>query len=211
MKRGSIALRNLVMYDGEQVMFHYKDKRTNTKETMTMPVEAFIRALIRHIPDKNVKTIRRYGIYSRRLKSMMSTILEGYQKQVKQLLVNAKKMLKPKNWSERILEEFGINPMGCTECDESYECLGMSVRKNGQLPIQYAKDEEARRYMRKENQRIEKEEIPRDVVEFLDGIDVDHDPFNPPQFMCKKCGEEMHPEYYKNEFGYEFQISDVYP
>lgn len=57
----------------------------------------------------------------------------------------------------------------------------------------------------------EKEEVPRDVVEFLDGMDVDDDPFNPPQFTCKKCGEEMYPEYYKNEFGYEFQISDVYP
>ncbi|OJG90900.1 hypothetical protein RV16_GL001148 [Enterococcus saccharolyticus] len=49
------------------------------------------------------------------------------------------------------------------------------------------------------------------MVEFLDGMDVDHDPFNPPQFTCKKCGEEMYPEYYKNEFGYEFHISDVHP
>ncbi|EOT27947.1 transposase [Enterococcus saccharolyticus subsp. saccharolyticus ATCC 43076] len=159
MKRGPIALKNLLMYDGEQVMFHYKDKRTNTKETMTMTVEGFIRALIRHIPDKYFKTIRRYGIYSRRLKSLMEKILKSYQKLVKRLLVNVKKALKPKTWSERIFEEFGINPMECTECGESYECLGMSVRKNGYLHIQYAKDEEARRYMGEENRKIEKEEF----------------------------------------------------
>lgn len=157
MKRGPIALKNLVMYDGEQVMFHYKDKRTNTKETMTMSVEAFIRALIRHIPDKHFKTIRRYGIYSSRLKKMTKTVVEDFQKIVKQLLVNAKRMLKPKTWSERIIEEFGVNPLECTECGESYECLGMSVRKNGHLHIQYAKNEEAKQCMREENQKIEKE------------------------------------------------------
>lgn len=56
----------------------------------------------------------------------------------------------------------------------------------------------------------EKEEIPRDVVEFLDGLDVDYNSVNPPQFTCKQCGGEMYPEYYKNEYGYEFQISDVH-
>ena len=53
------------------------------------------------------------------------------------------------------------------------------------------------------------EEILKDVVEFLDGMDVDSNPFVPSQFTCKKCGEEMYPKYYKNEFGYTFQISDV--
>ena len=48
------------------------------------------------------------------------------------------------------------------------------------------------------------EEISKDVVEFLDGMDVDSNPFSPPQFTCKKCGEEMYPKYYKNEFDYTF-------
>ena len=60
MKRGPIALSRLVMYDGEQVMVHYKDKRTNTKETMTIPLEEFIQKLIRQIPDHHFKTIQRY-------------------------------------------------------------------------------------------------------------------------------------------------------
>ena len=55
----------------------------------------------------------------------------------------------------------------------------------------------------------EEEEIPREVVEFLDGMDVEEDPFSPPQFSCTQCEGEMYPAYYKNEFGCEFQISDV--
>lgn len=51
--------------------------------------------------------------------------------------------------------------------------------------------------------------IPSDVVEMLDAFDVEHDPFNPPQFACERCGGEMYPEYYKNELGHEFQISDM--
>ena len=158
MKRGPIALSRLVMYDGEQVMFHYKDKRTNTKETMTMPVEEFIQKLIRHIPDHHFKTIRRYGIYSRRLKTMMKKVLETYQESVHKLLVNVQKALKPKTWSERITEEFGENPLKCSKCGETYECMGMSVQKNGHLHIQYAKNEEARRFMGEENQKIEEKQ-----------------------------------------------------
>lgn len=50
----------------------------------------------------------------------------------------------------------------------------------------------------------EKEEIPRDVVEFLDGTDLDVDPDSPPQFSCERCGGVMVPEYYINELGRKF-------
>jgi hypothetical protein len=68
MKRGPIALNRIIMYDGDIVMFRYHDKRTNTEEKEIMLAKEFIAALIRHIPDKNFKTIRRYGLYSRRIK-----------------------------------------------------------------------------------------------------------------------------------------------
>lgn len=157
MKRGPIALNRIIMYDGEIVMFHYKDKRTNTQETKTMSVEEFIGALIRHIPEKQFKTIRRYGIYSRRLKTLMKTILRDYQKKIHKLIVNVKEALKPKTWAERINEEFGKNPLECSECGEYYEFCGMSVRKKGRLVVKYAKNKEAKRFMREENRRIGEE------------------------------------------------------
>ena len=45
--------------------------------------------------------------------------------------------------------------MECPKCGETYECLGMSVYKKGRLTIQYAKNQEARRFMKEENQKIE--------------------------------------------------------
>ncbi|MDN2640098.1 transposase, partial [Enterococcus avium] len=63
MKRGPIALNRILLYDGKIVMFQYHDKRTNTDKIKTMSAEEFIGALIRHIPENQFKTIRRYGIY----------------------------------------------------------------------------------------------------------------------------------------------------
>lgn len=159
MKKGPIALNRIIMYDGETVMFHYKDKRTNTTETKTMCVEEFIGALIRHIPDRNFKTIRRYGIYSCRIKSLMKKIVAEYQKKIKRMLINLKKALKPQKWDERIYEEFGENPLECTKCGEYLEFCGMSVRKNGRLKVQYTKNEDASRFMREENKKIDEEKF----------------------------------------------------
>ena len=157
MKRGPIALERILMYDGDQVMFQYHDKRTNQKETETMTVERFIGALIRHISDHYFHTVRRYGIYARRIKTLMREIAKACQKQKKRMLVNVKEALKPLSWAERMNEAFGENPLECSRCGEHYEFMGMSVRKKGRLRIQYAKDEQAMTFMREENRKIEQE------------------------------------------------------
>lgn len=159
MKRGPIALNRIIMYDGETVMFQYHDKKTNTTETKTMSVEDFIGALIRHIPDKNFKTIRRYGIYSCRIKSLMKKIVSNHQRKIKRMLVSLKAALKPMKWNERIHEEFGENPLECVKCGEYLEFCGMSVRKNGSLKVQFAKNKDADRFMREENRKIEQKEF----------------------------------------------------
>lgn len=48
-----------------------------------------------------------------------------------------------------------------------------------------------------------------EVVKFLDGTDLDYDPMHPLQFNCEACGGETYPEYYKNDLGIIFRISDV--
>ena len=93
-------------------MFQYHDNRTNTNKIKTMSSEEFICALIRHISENQFKTIRRYGIYSRRIKTIMKKVLSSCQKEIQRMLVNVKKTLKPKTWYERITEEFGVNPLG---------------------------------------------------------------------------------------------------
>lgn len=161
MKRGPIALSRILLYDGEIVMFQYHDKRTNTDKIKTMSAEEFIGALIRHIPEHQFKTIRRYGIYSRRIKTIMKKVVSSYQKEIQRMLVNVKKALKPKTWCERITEEFGVNPLECTRCGEYYEFSGVSVSKNGRLVVKYAKNKESERFMREENKKIGEEASKR--------------------------------------------------
>lgn len=165
MKRGPIAMNRILMYDGEQVMFTYQDKRTNTKETMTMSVEEFIGALIRHISNRYFRTIRRYGIYSRRIKTLMKTIMMTYQKMIRRMIVTLNEALKPKTWAERITEEFGENPLECSRCGEAYEFVGMSVRQNGRLVVKYAKDDHTKEFMREENRKIGQKEYQQQYEE----------------------------------------------
>lgn len=157
MKRGPIALDRIKMYDGDEVLFEYKDKRTNTTEHELMSVETFIGALIRHIPDHHFKTIRRYGIYSRRISSLMKMIVSEFQKRIKGMLVNLNQATRVKSWVEWMVELFNWNPLKCSACGELYEFMGISAVKNGRLKVRFAKNDDARRFMREENQKIEEE------------------------------------------------------
>src|SRR5699024_1318733 len=116
MKRGPIALSRIKAYDGEIVSFVYHDKRTNQEKTLVMSAEEFILSLTRHIPDKDFKMIRHYGLYSRRIKTLAKKIVIAFQEKVKKLLFNAKEMVRPKTWRERIIERFKEDPLKCSHC-----------------------------------------------------------------------------------------------
>lgn len=78
-----------------------------------MTVEEFITRLIRHIPDEQFKTIRHYGVYSRRIKKLSRALVTAWQKTARKWVAKAKQVLKRKNWRERIIEGTGKDPMVC--------------------------------------------------------------------------------------------------
>ncbi len=157
MKRGPIALSRIKAYDGEIVAFIYHDKRTNQEKTLVMSVEEFILSLTRHITDKDFKMIRHYGLYSRRIKALAKKIVIAFQEKVKKLLFNAKEMLKPKTWRERIIERFKEDPLKCSHCGNYYEFKGTVALKNGHLKVVYANDVQAHSYLKREIKRLEEE------------------------------------------------------
>jgi predicted nucleic-acid-binding Zn-ribbon protein len=53
------------------------------------------------------------------------------------------------------------------------------------------------------------EDISHDIVEFLDGTDIEYNPNSAPQFSCDKCDGVMYPVFYRNQLGKEFRINDV--
>jgi hypothetical protein len=71
----AVAKTRLHRYDEKEVTFGYKN-REGKRHFVTMEVREFIKALIQHIPDRNFKKIRYYGVYSRRTKRKYSGYLQ---------------------------------------------------------------------------------------------------------------------------------------
>ena len=72
-------------------------------------MEAFIGKLLSHIPPKNFKLVRRFGLYSRRNKIKMP---------------KKNRLFKTKtSWAERMIKSYGINPMICRKCATPLELL----------------------------------------------------------------------------------------
>src|SRR4030043_895660 len=65
-KHPPIAESRIMNFDGDQVTYWYEDSETKQKKTETMDKFEFIRLLLSHGPEKNIKIVRYDSIYSRR-------------------------------------------------------------------------------------------------------------------------------------------------
>jgi hypothetical protein len=70
----AVAESRIVSYDGKEVVFWYEDDE-DIRHYVTMGVEEFIHAVIDHIPNRQFKTIRHYGVYGRRVKRKFKRLL----------------------------------------------------------------------------------------------------------------------------------------
>ena len=63
-------------FNGNRVEFYYEQEDADGNKTIhyvEMDVDGFISSLIQHIPDRQFKMIRHYGVYSRTLKRFFSS------------------------------------------------------------------------------------------------------------------------------------------
>ena len=134
-RRPAIAIHRIKEYDGQFVVFSYVDKTDGKEKTERITVEEFISRIIRHIPDENFKTIRYYGVYSRRIKSLCKKIVTAWQKEARKWIVKAKRMLKRRNWRERVKEGTGKDPLVCPKCECYYEFKGEVCLQDGVLAL----------------------------------------------------------------------------
>jgi hypothetical protein len=102
-------------------------------------VEEFITRLIRHIPEENFKTIRHYGIYSRRTKSLSKKLMNAWQEVSRKWIVRVERVLKRRNWRERVKQTTGKDPMVCPKCECYYEYKGEVCLQEGKLRVKYAR------------------------------------------------------------------------
>ncbi len=143
-KRPAIALKRIQSYDGEHVVFSYYDKKSGEEKTEQVTVEEFIARVIRHIPDEHFKTIRYYGVYSRKLKKISKKLVTRWQKEARKWIVRAQRQLKRRKWRERIQKGSGTDPMVCPKCECYYEFKGEVCLNEGKLTIRYAACERTR-------------------------------------------------------------------
>lgn len=107
--RPAIALKRIDSYDGECVTFHYNRHEDNAYVQKTLPALDFIRLLIQHIPEKNFKMTRYYGLYARHREKDQS-LYKAIPKSKHQLLQSFTK------WRSNILLSFGYDPLNCPKC-----------------------------------------------------------------------------------------------
>lgn len=149
-RRPAIGLNRIEDYDGHNVTFKYTDKKDGQEKRLTLPVEAFISRLMRHIPDEQFKTIRHYGIYSRRSKSLSQKLLMAWQKEAKRWVVKVKKVLRRQTWRERVIASGHTDPLVCPKCGNYYEYKGEVCLEEGLLTIKVALSRTAHDYLEEE-------------------------------------------------------------
>ncbi len=146
-RRPAIGMNRIEEYDGQFVTFKYIDKKDGKEKHEVVTVEEFISRLIRHIPDEQFKTIRYYGMYSRRSKKISKKLLTTWQKQMRKWVVKVQKVLHRQTWRERIIASGEKDPMICPHCGNYYEYMGEVCLEDGKLSVKIALSRDARIYM----------------------------------------------------------------
>lgn len=96
--------------DDDFIYFWYQRHEDDKFVIEKIHIFEFIARLIRHIPDKNFKTIRYYGIYASRSHKLMSTC---------KLLISKEKLPFYKSltkWRNLLIMTFNIDPLKCPNC-----------------------------------------------------------------------------------------------
>lgn len=120
--RPALAEYRIISYDGKRVKFWYIDHKTKERKEEELDVKEFIGKLIMHIPKKNFKMVRRYGLYRRDLNKLAQKVVGLY----KYLKTRVKSKINPvkqekKTWKQRMVESFGNNPLVCPKCKKEME------------------------------------------------------------------------------------------
>jgi len=149
----AIADSRIVNYDTEKVTFIYE--REGKTYTVVMDKYAFIHNVIKHIPDKNFKMVRYFGIHARRAKKAVHIAME-------KLGLVVKSIIRPFLWRENIKEYTGNDPLKCRDCGGEMLLYKVVYRnKNGELREYGGLDIFLKKITARSNAVYEKEEKPK--------------------------------------------------
>lgn len=107
-KKPIVAETRIVGYDGEFVSFVYQDFRSNSEVKWTLPAEKFISLLIQHIPPKQFRMIRYYGLLASRTRAKWQTFFRRW--------LFLKHKMRLLSWRERQIAFRKKDPLLCPRC-----------------------------------------------------------------------------------------------
>ncbi len=114
-KRACLSEYKITNIEGENISFKYKDYKT--KDLNNKPIEKilelnyrdFFPRLLQHVPLRNFRIVRYYGMYANRAKIPEEYIFSDEQQTEKQ---------SPESWEELQVEKTGKNPLICEYCSK---------------------------------------------------------------------------------------------
>jgi len=131
-KRPAIAETRILYYSKLEhiVRFEYKDKITDTYQTMDVTPLEFIGLLVRHIPEKHFHMIRYAGAYANARKNKIFSLVckqitawFGFAKLLFELVPT-----KIKTWRQRRTELTGVDPLKCQRCQLTMTLVQIGYR-----------------------------------------------------------------------------------
>lgn len=105
--RPAMAQSRILNYDGTYVTYYYERHEDGKRVEEKIHVYIFIKRLIKHIPDKNFKVVRYYGIYAKEHKHSKKIF-----KLLNENVIKIKALLR--KWQYSIELSFGYNPTKCS-------------------------------------------------------------------------------------------------
>ena len=131
--RPAMAQSRIIDYDGMYVTYYYERHEDGKRIEEKVHVYEFIKLLIKHIPDKNFKVVRYYGIYAKEHKHSKKIF-----KLLNENVLKIKAMLR--KWQYAIELSFGYNPTKCS-------CGGKMIFFDLKIPIDKVLQESPSHYI----------------------------------------------------------------
>ena len=120
--RPVISLSRIDSYDGTNVTFHYNRHEDNVFVRKTLPAMDFIKLLIQHIPDKQFKMIRYYGLYARH-REQDNKLFKAVPKSKHAFLLSFNK------WRILFFSSLGYDPLECPKCKTTMVQLDLYYKR----------------------------------------------------------------------------------
>ncbi len=122
-----ISKRRIISYNGSYVSFSYE--AYGKEHTKTLPKFEFIKAVLQHTSSKQFKTIRRFGLYSRR-----SSLKYEIAKDLLDACFKPITELKEFSWRKNLTIFTGKDPLSCDKCGQDLTLFSITYRdKTGTL------------------------------------------------------------------------------